>query len=77
MQCCLARRLWMYLIYLLISLTMQKHASVEGVGETPLLACEIMVVIDSPLFHHYKEDIAYVKQISQNLVKGVNDIYHR
>ena len=69
----------MYLIYLVISVTtMQKHTSVEGAGgNTPLLACEIMVVIDSPLFHHYKEDIAYVKQISQNLVKGVNDIYHR
>ena len=71
-----ARPLFLYLILLTKSM---HYTPTEGgySSSSPLLACDLLVAIDSTLYKHYGEDPDVVKHISQNLANGINDIYHR
>ena len=56
--------------------TRQKR-SFFGFGSERDQACQMLIAIDEPLYAHYGRNLTHVKGLARDMVKRLNEIYHR
>ena len=59
------------------SLSIRPKRSFFGFGAERDQACQMLIAIDEPLYMHYGQNLTLVKDLARDLVRRLNEIYHR